>query len=710
MATKSKNSNKLAVFIIICTILVPTYYILGQYSGYYRDYSENRESEYASILNSQEFLEHFLDMSFILYSLEAGENEEAAREILSESYGELTDSYRYFEGIYPYLDYMVEDQEGKVTGRSTANMGEGLTKGNLEDYSFGLAISYDSAGNPDVRQIFGEFRKNQSMTFRRLIGSTGNAWQRVLEEGEMYDLERPKNRTFYYGITEQNLKQYLAQEYNLEEYYDVSELSNTAGFLILVVAVLAWAYPFLPFWRIGEARLFQAPFEAAVLVFSTGLLLITDGGNLEWLIARGRGAAGFIDGVCWGSLFALAYWASSCLRQVYVLGPRAYVRERTILYPSRLYIKRAWTFVKDKAAAWLKKAYHSLEEVDLRENGNKLILKIVLCNFLLLAAMCFMWFFGVFALCIYSVILFFLLRKYYRDLREKYQVLLNATNQIAEGNLEVEITEDLGIFTPFRTEIDKIQTGFRKAVEEEVKSQRMKTDLVTNVSHDLKTPLTAIITYVNLLKDEKDEEKRKDYIQVLENKSLRLKVLIEDLFEISKASSRNITLHIVDVDIVNLFKQVKLELEDKLSEASVEFRCSYPEEKLTVPLDSQKTYRIFENLLVNVSKYAMPHTRAYVEIKREGEEAVVRIKNVSASELRFNPEEITERFVRGDLSRNTEGSGLGLAIVESFTKLQKGKFKIETEADLFKAEIRFWISVNTPAQQKASENLCREPF
>jgi Signal transduction histidine kinase len=300
-----------------------------------------------------------------------------------------------------------------------------------------------------------------------------------------------------------------------------------------------------------------------------------------------------------------------------------------------------------------------------------------------------MWVGGIFLLVIYSGVLFWLLQKYFNELQQKYRILLRATGEIAKGNLDVEITEDLGIFSPFKQEIQKIQTGFKKAVDEEVKSQRMKTELITNVSHDLKTPLTAIITYVNLLKDEKDEEKRKDYIEVLERKSLRLKVLIEDLFEVSKASSKNVTLNIVDVDVVNLFKQVKLELEDKIAAADLDFRCTYPDEKVSALLDSQKTYRVFENLLVNIVKYAMPHTRVYIEIAREGEEAVIRMKNVSALELNFNTEEITERFVRGDASRNTEGSGLGLAIVKNFVELQKGKFKIETEADLFKVEVRF---------------------
>lgn len=270
-------------------------------------------------------------------------------------------------------------------------------------------------------------------------------------------------------------------------------------------------------------------------------------------------------------------------------------------------------------------------------------------------------------------------------------MLLKATNQMAQGKLDVEITEDLGVFNPFKTEIAKIQDGYQKAVEKEVKSQRMKTELITNVSHDLKTPLTAIITYVNLLKEEKDEEKRRDYIGVLEKKSLRLKVLIEDLFEISKASSRNVTLHLVDVDVVNLFKQVRLEYSEKFEAAELDFRCTYPEEKAVAKLDSQKTYRIFENLLINVVKYAMPKTRVYVKIEKRDGEIVLHIMNISAAELTFNDDEITERFVRGDAARNTEGSGLGLAIAKSFTELQKGRFKIETEGDLFKAEVVFPI-------------------
>ena len=172
------------------------------------------------------------------------------------------------------------------------------------------------------------------------------------------------------------------------------------------------------------------------------------------------------------------------------------------------------------------------------------------------------------------------LRKYFRDIQNKYQLLLESTNLLADGNLDAPIDGDLGIFNPMKEEIQKIQKGFKKAVEEEVKSERMKTELITNVSHDLKTPLTAIITYVDLLKSEEDPEKRKEYLEVLERKSLRLKVLIEDLFEISKATSKNVTMNFMKVDIVGLLKQVGLECDRKIKEADLDFRWNLPEEKV----------------------------------------------------------------------------------------------------------------------------------
>ena len=216
-------------------------------------------------------------------------------------------------------------------------------------------------------------------------------------------------------------------------------------------------------------------------------------------------------------------------------------------------------------------------------------------------------------------------------------------------------------------------------------SEQRKNDLVVYLAHDLKTPLTAIITYINLLKEGGlTEQQRREYIATLERKSLRLKSLIEDLFEFSKASSHNITLNIMDVDIMNLIKQVAFEMSDKLGETGLDVRMNLTEEKVILPLDSQKTYRIYENLFGNIAKYALPGTRVYVNGFRIDDMVVITLKNISAQEITVDSSELTERFVRGDASRNTEGSGLGLAIAKSFTELQGGLLELEVDGDLFK--------------------------
>ena len=213
----------------------------------------------------------------------------------------------------------------------------------------------------------------------------------------------------------------------------------------------------------------------------------------------------------------------------------------------------------------------------------------------------------------------------------------------------------------------------------------MKVELITNISHDLKTPLTAIITYVNLLKDENiTPEQSKEYLATLDRKSLRLKSLIEDLFEFSKANSDNVTLNIMDVDVMNLVKQVAFEMSDKIGESGLDVRMNLTEERVVLPLDSQKTYRIYENLFGNIAKYALEGTRVYVNGFLLNDTVVITMKNISAQEITVEASDLTERFVRGDCARNTEGSGLGLAIAKSFTELQGGRLEVEVDGDLFK--------------------------
>ncbi len=527
-------------------------------------------------------------------------------------------------------------------------------------------------------------------------------------------ISMPADVTIIYGMTQENLDAY-AKASDLA-YADVYSLSSSGAYrdtlevLSLLVIAAALLLPFNRRLDISGMKMFAVPFEVPVAVLFlclgsdiyfwpmqvvygslTGTILPTaSDGGLEL-------PAMLLNFFMWMLVFGVLFWAVTSLRAI-VRMKGAYWRERTLTYRLIRRIRNrggeyGGTMTEKaggafrKARAFISRQYDALLHLDFQDKTNRTILKVVVINFLLLCVVCAFWYYGIFALIVYSVILFLFLRKYTKDLQEKYKMLLKSTNQLADGHLDVPIEGDIGLFNPIQEELKKIQKGFKKAVDEEVKNERMKTELVTNVSHDLRTPLTAIITYTDLLKNEKDEDKRKEYIEVLEKKSLRLKVLIEDLFEISKAASRNIVMHYMKVDIVNLLKEVGLENDGKIREANLEFRWKLPEQKVVMYLDSQKTYRIFENLIVNITKYAMPHSRVYIEMKDQENSVHISMKNVSAAELDFDVDEITDRFVRGDSSRNTEGSGLGLAIVKSFVELQHGTLKISTEADLFKADI-----------------------
>ncbi len=413
------------------------------------------------------------------------------------------------------------------------------------------------------------------------------------------------------------------------------------------------------------------------------------------------------DGAVLFLVYAVWYLSLRFLRPVFTLGLREYIRQYSYIY-------QIFPWLKTKSD----RLRREVEHIDFSERSTKTIVKIVVINFIVLSVCSIMWFFGTFALAVYSAGLFYLIKKYYDKCSTDYQKLLRGVGRIAQGDLETEIPEDLGIFEPFKAELGKIRYGFKRAVDDEVRSQRMKTELITNVSHDLKTPLTAITTYIALLKKEDiTEEERRSYIGTLEQKALRLRVLIDDLFEVSKVTSNNIIFQRMELDVVNLLKQVSIEYAEKFAEAGLKLRWNVPEEKVIVMLDNQKTYRIFENLFVNVAKYAMPESRVYVEVRVLPEAAAgyggayehagqamdtavamqqetegiveIAIKNMSAAELDFDTDEITERFVRGDASRNTEGSGLGLAIAKSFTEAQGGKLYVEVDGDLFKVVIQW---------------------
>lgn len=655
-------------------------------------------------------------------------------EYLEEHFNTLENSFGQLNNLY---DYRIRDTQ---TGEILSNLAD--TDIVAEEQSFYLTFVFDAYGNDATlgNTVIGSDKTTLRKTAAEVIRNCGLTrmvdanMDTTIDAGHntMFRLEMPKNCEITFCISRQAAQslgqngQYIYYDQdmnNVSVYFSMGEYASyyLSGcqqmFLILALLIflLALVLPGLGEERAWEkVMLLKLPVEAIVVILVViagigseqvvGLVSWVRSGHALGTVLRGNSAqiqlltiilTYALNVLAVAALFFIAWCLGVSLRAMRVQGARAYLRQHSLCYLLVLFWKKLWRGMKKGFSIGRDKVvdvYHDAEHFDVTKDAKKLILRIVLWNALILVVICSLPLGGLTIAIIYSVILYFLLRRYISKLQKKYGLLLKATNEIAQGNLNVTIEEDLGVFEPFKPQIYRIEEGFRNAVAEEVKGQRMKSELITNVSHDLKTPLTAIITYVKLLQEPGvTQEQRKEYLETLDRKALRLKALIEDLFEVSKANSRNITLDIRDVDIVSMVKQVEFEMEDKLTDAGLEVRMSLPEEKVIVPLDSQKTFRIFENLFGNIAKYALPGTRVYVNGFTAKEDVTIILKNITAQELSVSGEELTERFVRGDTSRNTEGSGLGLAIAKSFTELQGGKFRIELDGDLFKVVLTWKV-------------------
>ena len=300
-------------------------------------------------------------------------------------------------------------------------------------------------------------------------------------------------------------------------------------------------------------------------------------------------------------------------------------------------------------------------------------------------------FFGILLNIICTVIWLALINRIIKR-KKSLEKITESLREIYEGNLTKKLDEDKlsKEFKSLAEYINGISNGFENAVQEGIKSERLKAELITNVSHDIKTPLTSIINYVDLLKKENIKNKKaKEYIDILDTKSQRLKRLTEDLVEASKASSGNVKLTMEKINVGELINQTTGEFEDKFKEKKLEIITQIPEEEILIEADSRYMYRVIENLFSNISKYALEASRVYVDVFAYKEKVKISIKNISKEKLNISAEELMQRFVRGDKSRTTEGSGLGLSISQSLTELQKGKFNIQIDGDLFKVELEF---------------------
>ena len=638
---------------------------------------------------------------------EDAEDITAFREEIKDLIDELGTTWNNLYNQYnERISYAVIDTQG-VYLRSNVSEPQEVFSRTVADNELQFTIHFDENGRLTVSDITG-LESNCSGLIRSigrfefydpLAARLTNSYHR-----SGLEFSGPRNMTVKFRCQPTQLGSWNEEKPQNVYTYDNYDYQSGHGFITVIMyvslAVLAAALliPFIPGMEVVKMKIFSWSLEP-LCVIGVGWLLLFLNMEIPLDIVRSFMAgtlqaelvkAGFLPFMAnalavaanflfWVVIYGMFYWGVTNLRSFFSLGPWRYFKERT-------WVGKFLCFCKH----WVCTGLDLFSQTDWESRSSKIIGKAVLANFVILACISLLWFWGIGALILYSIALFFLLKKYWGKVQEKYHRLLNCIQEMAEGNLDVKEEEDLGVFEPFKNQLFKVQEGFKKAVEKEVKSERTKTELITNVSHDLKTPLTAIITYVNLLKQENiTEEERNSYIQILDQKSMRLKELIEDLFEVSKAANGTVVLHPEEVDVVSLLKQVHFELSDKIEASGIQFHFDLPNERLAASLDGQKTCRIFENLLVNITKYGMKGTRAYIKAEKDGEYVQVTLRNISAEELKISPEELTERFVRGDASRNTEGSGLGLAIARSFTEVQGGTMKVEIEGDLFRVILRW---------------------
>lgn len=555
------------------------------------------------------------------------------------------------------------------------------------EYGYYVDLRYDEEG---VLKVDGTLAID---VFSNLNSNTFIRRYRDNEQSSLgISIENPTNLEIQYMIPNnvESINGISGFVNNWEQYSSFSGLALMTMSIIVCVFILFYpikyvneAYPFnkVRTWCIEVNIILWTTILSVVYVGMFLLVGNTINGNLaRILVSMGlqntEGLQLAINILCW-------YISSFCV------GISAFLIKDIIVSRPMNYLKNHSSITA--MIRWFQNKLEMLTDIQLTEKMNKQILKYLLFHACIIIVICF---FGsidiilaILLVIIYVAYVYVHLNKRVSKVQNDYDQLLKYIQGIISENFNNEDV-DLGIFNSSKDDLNQLSQNFEAAVQEKVKSQKLKTELISNVSHDLKTPLTCIKNYTTLLKDDHiSNEDREHYVGQLTVYTNRLKNLIEELFEISKIDSGNINLKLQDLDIVSLLNQVYMENEEMLESKNLEVIKKYDVDRAVLRLDSDKTFRIFENLFTNIGKYALSNSRVYISIHETNESIEIEFSNISEVPMDFSSEEITERFVRGDKSRSKQGSGLGLAIARSFTEVQGGLFNITIDCDLFKVKI-----------------------
>lgn len=718
-----KKSNKLFGFLLLFLIALLS---LGMVFSKPAVINEKNEPDLASLDTNDYFLDDLFLNNIIQYqhlkSLEADRNIPYSDLFLDNPDPEIAEAFNEyliaysglddvtdFDNFYEYLqrrnvlDFYAESKNTRSYTLDLSDLKNG-SNDKAKYFKWYIIMNYDANGKLSVSHASNELIKTiSSKYFKGSLMESGTfnfepiVQNGVVENSGKINVKPIKDATFIYAISNERYEMLVdgtIYSSYLPGYYSNGESIGMIIFLTITVGAIIAAF-FIASRHVRELSaydtLLKCPFEILVIVltllislaFTWNYLMLIEVGNSDFVtemlsgISKGK-ADIIINSILLVSGFAYLFLVTVAvyeIKQIFILGIGDFFMKYTIL---------GWCIRKISAF------FDVFKDIDLTDKMNKKIVTALILNLIVGCIACIFWALGPLLLIIYTIFTYQYIKRVIGSIQTQFQVLETVTEELSMGNLDVEVEDELVVFGDVKENLLGIKSGFKRAVEEEVRSSKMKTELISNVSHDLKTPLTTLISYIDLLQKENiTEEERAHYIQVLDNSSMRLKRCIDDLFEISKVESGNVQCSLMEVNLSDLLKQIQFELSDKIEASNLTFKTSYPEQKVMCMLDSPKTYRIFDNLYMNIFKYAMPYTRVYIELKEENGFAVVSFKNVSSTEITYAADELTERFVRNDASRNSEGSGLGLAIAKSFTELQGGSFKVLVDGDLFKVLIKF---------------------
>lgn len=594
-------------------------------------------------------------------------------------------AFMYSERFYTKsLEQIKEEKYEDILYKAANNIADAYSEQDtyrLKDYS---TLYYTITDSESVETLFNTFENQKYI---------GKAFFDDMPIKAVYDENSTESENTEKAVNNIDITVYAAENYPLSYtslfYLKASELLYPLrygiifiGFLSLLSFVLLLVFLFTAAGRRadGVVRLSSAdkiPFDllsvAVFLIAILSLRLLSENfGSMELVAVKG----------------ALIFSADYFIALFYLMSFATRIKTETLIKNNIIY--KVLKFVGKNLKKFFRFIGFIFKNLSLVKK-TLLVCAAVIAFDLLVFVFCmssylfevFIVFAGVNALAILCIIILTVIQ---------LQRIKKGGERIAEGDLEYKIDTSYMYpeFKEFCTSLNNISCGMQNAVNEKMRSERMRTELITNVSHDIKTPLTSIINYVDLIKKEKPEnEKVKEYLDVLDRQSVRLKKLIEDLVEASKASTGNLTVYLTECEAGVLLSQTVGEFDERLRDAGLTPILNMPETPVKIMADGRRLWRVFENLMSNVCKYSLCGTRAYMELYEKDGKAFIVFKNISKCELNISGDELVERFVRGDTSRNTEGSGLGLSIAKSLTELQKGEMRIEVDGDLFKVTLIF---------------------